>query len=66
MNAQGYFPYTPPATLRGLRAAIDLLNKEGLDNVHARHNRLAGGVRAAVDAWGLRNCARRLNFTLTR
>ncbi|HBP59706.1 MAG TPA: serine--glyoxylate aminotransferase [Alphaproteobacteria bacterium] len=60
MNAQGYFPYTPPATLlRGLRAAVDMLNNEGLDNVHARHNRLAGGVRAAVDAWGLRNCARR-------
>ena len=60
MNAQGYFPYTPPATLlRGLRASVDMLNDEGLDNVHARHNRLAGGVRAAVDAWGLRNCARR-------
>lgn len=60
MNAQGYFPYTPPTTLlRGLRAAVDMLNREGLDNVHARHKRLAGGVRAAVDAWGLQNCARR-------
>ena len=57
-NAQGYFPYTPAVTLlRGLRASIDMLLDEGLENVFARHNRLAGGVRAAVDAWGLRNCA---------
>jgi alanine-glyoxylate transaminase / serine-glyoxylate transaminase / serine-pyruvate transaminase len=57
-NAQGYFPYTPAVTLlRGLRASVDMLLEEGLQNVFARHNRLAGGVRAAVDAWGLRNCA---------
>jgi alanine-glyoxylate transaminase/serine-glyoxylate transaminase/serine-pyruvate transaminase len=57
-NAQGYFPYTPAVTLlRGLRASIDMLLEEGLENVFARHNRLAGGVRAAVEAWGLRNCA---------
>lgn len=59
-NDNGYFPYTPAATLmRGLRASVDMLMDEGLDNVHARHARLASGVRAAVDAWGLRNCARR-------
>jgi alanine-glyoxylate transaminase/serine-glyoxylate transaminase/serine-pyruvate transaminase len=57
-NEQGYFPYTPAVTLmRGLRASIDMLNEEGLQNVFARHNRLANGVRAAVEAWGLRNCA---------
>ncbi len=57
-NAGGYFPYTPAVTLlRGLRTSIDLLLDEGLDNVFARHNRLAGGVRKAVDAWGLQNCA---------
>ncbi len=57
-NAQGYFPYTPAATLlRGLRASVDMLLEEGLSNVFARHHRLAGAVRAAVDAWGLRNCA---------
>ncbi|MEM9060484.1 MAG: aminotransferase class V-fold PLP-dependent enzyme [Pseudomonadota bacterium] len=57
-NAQGYFPYTPATTLlRGLRASLDMLFEEGLENVFARHNRLASGVRAAVDAWGLRNCA---------
>ena len=58
MNAQGYFPYTPPVTLlRGLRASVDMLLDEGLDNVAYRHNRLAEGVRRAVTAWGLNNCA---------
>jgi len=57
-NKQGYFPYTPAATLlRGLRASVDMLLEEGLPNVFARHHRLAGAVRAAVSAWGLRNCA---------
>lgn len=57
-NVQGYFPYTPAATLlRGLRASVDMLLEEGLTNVFARHNRLAGAVRAAVEAWGLRICA---------
>ena len=57
-NAQGYFPYTPAATLlRGLRASVDMLLEEGLENVFARHHRLASAVRAAVEAWGLRICA---------
>lgn len=58
-NDQGYFPYTPATQLiRGLRTSLDLLFEEGLDNVFARHNRLANGVRAAVDAWGLKLCAK--------
>jgi len=57
-NDNGYFPYTPATQLlRGLRASLDLLFAEGLDNVFARHNRLAEGVRKAVDAWGLKLCA---------
>ncbi|MEM6465971.1 MAG: aminotransferase class V-fold PLP-dependent enzyme [Pseudomonadota bacterium] len=57
-NADGYFPYTPAVTLlRGLRASMDLLLDEGLENVWARHNRLAEGVRQAVAGWGLRPCA---------
>jgi alanine-glyoxylate transaminase/serine-glyoxylate transaminase/serine-pyruvate transaminase len=57
-NKDGYFPYTPAVTLlRGLRASIDLLEAEGLENVFARHRRLADGVRAAVKAWGLHLCA---------
>ncbi|MCX7345941.1 MAG: aminotransferase class V-fold PLP-dependent enzyme [Alphaproteobacteria bacterium] len=58
-NKDGFFPYTPPLhMLRGLRAAVDLLLDEGLDNVFARHYRLAEGVRRAVSAWGLRLCAK--------
>jgi len=58
-NKDGYFPYTPATTLlRGLRASIDLLLAEGLDNVFARHHRLAEGVRQAVAAWGLTLCAK--------
>lgn len=60
--ANGYaanaFPYTPPVGLmRGLKLATDLLLEEGLENVFARHHRIAEGVRRAVDAWGLELCA---------
>jgi alanine-glyoxylate transaminase / serine-glyoxylate transaminase / serine-pyruvate transaminase len=58
-NDTGYFPYTPAVQLlRGLRTALDLIEEEGLDNIFERHNRLATGVRKAVDAWGLRVCAK--------
>ena len=58
-NETGYFPYTPGVQLlRGLRAALDLIEEEGLGNIFERHNRLATGVRKAVDAWGLRVCAK--------
>jgi alanine-glyoxylate transaminase / serine-glyoxylate transaminase / serine-pyruvate transaminase len=59
MNADGYFPYTPPLhMLRGLRAATDMLLAEGLDNVFNRHHRLAEGIRRGISAWGLRLCAK--------
>lgn len=58
LNADGYFPYTPPSHMfHGLRAALDMLLEEGLENVFARHHRLAEGVRRGVDAWGMRLCA---------
>ncbi|MDQ4118690.1 MAG: aminotransferase class V-fold PLP-dependent enzyme [Actinomycetota bacterium] len=57
-NDLGYFPYTPPVPLlHGLRAALDLLFAEGLDNVFERHHRLAEGVRRGVHALGLSLCA---------
>ena len=53
-NANGGFPYTPPLQLiYGLRESLKMLFEEGLDNVYARHHRLAEGVRRAVQAWGL-------------
>ena len=59
VNDDGYFPYTPPTQLfHGLRAALARLEAEGLENVFARHHRLAEGVRRAVKAWGLRLCAK--------
>jgi len=58
-NADGYFPYTPALSLLyGLRESLDMLAEEGLPNVHARHRRLADGVRAAVAAWELELLAR--------
>src|SRR5699024_4181834 len=35
-----------------------MLGEEGLDNVCARHQRIAEGVRRAVTAWGLSLCAK--------
>ena len=53
-NASGGFPYTPPLQLlHGLAEALKMLEEEGLENVYARHHRLAEGVRRAVAAWGL-------------
>jgi alanine-glyoxylate transaminase/serine-glyoxylate transaminase/serine-pyruvate transaminase len=58
-NATGYFPYTPAVLmLYGLRESLAMLFEEGLENVFARHQRLADGVRAAVRAWGLKLCAK--------
>jgi len=52
-NETGFFPYTPATNLLyGLRAAIDMLEEEGLDNVFARHDRHAEATRRAVTAWG--------------
>jgi len=52
---QGFFPYTPATLLLfGLREALRMLLEEGLENVFARHTRLAQATREAVRAWGLR------------
>ena len=54
MNKSGFFPYTPATQMiQGLAVAIDMLHEEGLDNVFARHHRLAEATRRAVKAWGL-------------
>ncbi len=60
--ANGYaanaFPYTPPVGLmNGLKLSLELLEAEGLENVFARHTRIAEGVRRATAAWGLELCA---------
>ena len=56
--AANAYPYTPAVGLmNGLKFSCDKLLEEGLENVFARHHRLAEGVRAAVRAWGLELCA---------
>ena len=56
MNKVGFFPYTPATQmLHGLAEGIAMLHEEGLDNVFARHDRLAEATRRAVKAWGLEN-----------
>jgi alanine-glyoxylate transaminase / serine-glyoxylate transaminase / serine-pyruvate transaminase len=60
--AKGYannaYPYTPAVgLLNGLNEACRMLLDEGLENVFARHHRIAEGVRAAIRAWGLELCA---------
>ncbi len=52
--ANGY-PYTPAVGLmNGLKLACEMLLDEGLENVFARHFRLAEGIRRGIDAWGLK------------
>jgi alanine-glyoxylate transaminase/serine-glyoxylate transaminase/serine-pyruvate transaminase len=54
MNKVGFFPYTPGTQmLQGLAVGIEMLHEEGLDNVFARHHRLAEATRRAVRGWGL-------------
>src|SRR5256712_6583882 len=51
---QGFFPYTPATLLLfGLQEALRMLLEEGLDDVFARHSRLAQATREAVRAWGM-------------
>ncbi|MCF6443743.1 L-aspartate--glyoxylate aminotransferase BhcA [Nereida sp. MMG025] len=56
--AASAYPYTPPVgLLRGMQTSLEMLETEGLENVFARHTRIAEGVRKAVAAWGLKLCA---------
>lgn len=52
--ATGGYPYTPAVgLLNGLKLSTQMLLEEGLENVFARHHRIASGVRSAVGAWGM-------------
>ncbi|KAG1661013.1 hypothetical protein FOA52_005328 [Chlamydomonas sp. UWO 241] len=53
-NPAGNTPYTPALSLLyGTKESIRLLKSEGMENVVARHHRLAEGTRKAVAGWGL-------------
>ena len=64
-NKNGGWPYTPATNLLyGLKEAIAMLMEEGLDNVFARHLKLAAATRAAVRAWNLENlCEEPLEYS---
>jgi aspartate aminotransferase-like enzyme len=48
-------PWTPAISLViGADAALELIRKEGIEEVWKRHARLAGGLRAGIQAVGLR------------
>ena len=56
MNKIGFFPYTPATQmLHGLADGIDMLHEEGLDNVFARHDRLAEATRPRGARLGARD-----------
>lgn len=62
--AESAYPYTPSVgMINGLNQACQMLLDEGLDNVFARHKRIAEGVRAAVQAWGMPLCAKSPELT---
>jgi alanine-glyoxylate transaminase/serine-glyoxylate transaminase/serine-pyruvate transaminase len=68
-NTAGFFTYTPATNLLfALREALRMLKEEGLDNVFARHRRLAEAARAAVLGWGLQiacQCAEECSNAVT-
>jgi alanine-glyoxylate transaminase/serine-glyoxylate transaminase/serine-pyruvate transaminase len=51
LNYQKFCGTPPLQLLLGLRAALGLLEAEGLEQVHRRHARLARAVHAAVERW---------------
>ena len=53
-NAKNSTPFTPPINLMfGLQTALQMMQKEGLENIFARHQRLTNATRAAAKAMGL-------------
>ena len=53
-SQHGFFPYTPATNLLfGLDEALNMLFEEGMNQVFARHQRLAAATRRAADTWGL-------------
>lgn len=55
-NPQDFYQYhcgtAPTHHIYGLRAALDMIHSEGVDDVWDRHKVLANAVWAACDAWG--------------
>jgi alanine-glyoxylate transaminase / serine-glyoxylate transaminase / serine-pyruvate transaminase len=53
-NGTGSYPYTPAISLfMASKESIAMMEEEGLDNIIARHERMAEATRRAMRAWGL-------------
>jgi aspartate aminotransferase-like enzyme len=53
-TAKNTSPFTPPVNLIfGLHAALGMMEREGLENIFARHQRLTQAIRAGIKALGL-------------
>ena len=53
-NGNGSYPYTPAISLfMASKESIAMMEEEGLENVVARHERMAEATRRAVRHWGL-------------
>jgi aspartate aminotransferase-like enzyme len=51
---RGDTPWTPAVSLiRGVDASLGMIRGEGIENIWARHGRLARGLRAGISALGL-------------
>ena len=62
----GETPWTPPVSLTlALEEALAMIREEGLENVHARHRRVALAMRAGAQALGFRLFAASPSHALT-
>src|SRR5262252_2329158 len=62
----GETPWTPPVSLvLALEEALTMIREEGVDQVYARHRRLALAVRAGVQALGFRLFAHPASHAVT-
>jgi serine---pyruvate transaminase len=64
--AESDTPFTPGNTLiKAQRVSLKRIKAEGIENLWARHNRIASACRAGVEAMGLKVFAERPNSALT-
>src|SRR3954471_24835165 len=64
--AESDTPFTPGNTLiKAQRVSLKRIRAEGIENLWARHSKVAAACRAAVAAMGLTNFAERPNAALT-
>ena len=63
---QGETPWTPPVSLvLALEEALTMIREEGLENVHARHRKVAMAMRAGAQGLGYRMFAANPSHALT-